>query len=88
MKLSNIKAGKVFFNKWKGTTFRKVVNVFASTENYPKGEFIFFSQKPGTKLVEYFQDGKTYICPLKNFSSWAGQEYEPKYGYKYKSFKK
>lgn len=74
MKSSDIKPGKVFQNKWKGTTFRKVVEVSVSTETYPKGEFIFFSQNPGTRIVKYIQGGETYMACLKNFLAWAGKE--------------
>lgn len=73
MKPSEIKAGKVYCNRGKGLTMRRVVDIhtcWVLGKKYSSVKFLVMDAT-GNQLTTYSDS-----CPLSTFAKWAGKEVE------------
>ena len=71
MKPNEIKAGKTYSNRGKGTTTRTVIEI--GDRHRPK-HYFGSSSRPSEPGILYEQDGKRDVLYLSSFASWAGKE--------------
>lgn len=70
MNKKEIKVGKTYYNKGKGTTHRKVLDIGLNI----KPTFFSIYSPPNEKGVLFEQDGVRDSLYLSSFARWAGGE--------------